>query len=114
MNENSQVTALKLSWEEQDRQVVDFVYAELLKTRQGRKFLYEQLALCKVGQQPFTSNALAMSFNCGELNVGNQILARILSVDPDGWVAMQKEANDVYRERNDALANARAGEQSDR
>jgi hypothetical protein len=106
---NSKEQALTRSWEEQDRQIVDFVYAELLKTVQGRKFLFDQLALCKVGQQPFTSNALSMSFNCGELNVGQQILTRILSVDPDGWVQMQKEANDVYRERTDSLANARAG-----
>lgn len=103
------VNALKQAWEESDRQVIDFVYAEILNTVQGRKYFFDQLKLAKVGQQPFTPNALAMSFNCGEMNVGNQILARILSVNPQAWIQMQKEANDEYNSREQQLAAAGRG-----
>jgi hypothetical protein len=60
-------------------------------TREGRLFLWWLLSIGQVGQQPFTANALNTAFNCGELNVGNQILARLIDVDPAIYVRMQQE-----------------------
>lgn len=74
---------------------------ELLASPAGQNFLWWLLQIGKVGLQPFTANALQTSFNCGELNVGNQILAHILKADPAGYVRMQQER--VNAERTNAV-----------
>jgi hypothetical protein len=105
MSNNPQAEELKRQWEEADRLNTEQILSSLLSTPGGRKFLYYQLSLGKIGQNPFTTNALAMSFACGELNVGQRILFDILSVAPDAWALMQKEANDEHRTRTARLAN---------
>ena len=100
---------LKQRWSEEDQQEIEEQYRQLLSTPRGRKFLYYQLGVAKVGQQPFATNAMQTSFNCGELNVGNRFLADILATNPDGWVLMQKEATDEYRNRERAISRHAAG-----
>ncbi len=103
---STEIDALTRQWQDEDKTEIDFVYSEILNTVQGRKFFFDLLKISKVGQQPFTPNALAMSFNCGELNVGNQILARIVSVNPQAWIQMQKEQNET-RTRNRSRSRRR-------
>lgn len=100
---------LTTQWEVNDRLEIEQAITALLSTAVGRRYLRRLLLFGKVGQQPFTPNALTMSFQCGELNVGQQILADILAVNPDGYVLMQKEANDEYRTREQALRDAAGG-----
>lgn len=75
-----------------------------LGTAQGRDYFFWLLSLCRVGQQPFTSNALATGFNCGELNVGLAVQAHLIEVTPDGWLSMLKEKEEerlnAERDRN--------------
>lgn len=74
---------------------IDEACKELLATRKGRYYLWWLLRIGRIGAQPFTNNALATSFACGELNVGQQILAHIIEVDPAGYALMiQEKAND--------------------
>lgn len=97
---------LKNLWKEEDEQAINQAYIALLETPVGRKFLRHLLELGKIGQQPFTTNALAMSFACGELNVGQQILTELLTARPEGWIMMQKEANDEWKSRNSYISRA--------
>lgn len=97
---------LTSQWEQNDRLEIEQALSALLSTPVGRRYLRRLLAFGKIGQQPFTTNALTMSFQCGELNVGQQILADILSVNPDGYVMMQKEANDEWNTRDQAIRDA--------
>lgn len=60
-------------------------------TPEGRMLLWWLLQQGRVGTQPFTSNALTTAFQCGELNVGNIILDRIIRVDPAIYVRLQQE-----------------------
>lgn len=90
---------------------IDKACEGLLSTREGRHYLWWLLRIGRVGSQPFTNNALATSFGCGELNVGQQILAHIIEVDPAGYALMiQEKANDdrewrdLNRSRNDDRA----------
>lgn len=106
MSDNPTHEDLKALWKEADRLEIERVIADLLSTPSGRKYLYYLLSLGKIGQNPFTPNALSMSFACGELNVGQRILFDIISVAPDAWALMQKEANDEYRSREQSLADA--------
>lgn len=79
---------------------IDQAVKNLLATPNGRDYLWWLLQIGRVNTQPFAPNALNTAFNCGELNVGNQILAHIISVDPAGYVRMQQEKADA--ERSDA------------
>lgn len=106
MSDKSASEELKTRWAEEDRLEIENVYQDLLSAARGRKFLFYLLGVARVGQQPFAPNALQMSFNCGELNVGQKLLSDILSAQPEGWILMQKEANDAYRTRDNALRDA--------
>jgi hypothetical protein len=63
----------------------------------------------KIGLQPYANNALNTAFNCGELNVGQRILDRIISVSPEGYLLMMKENNDEVKERDAELDRERNG-----
>lgn len=106
MSDNQALEELKAQWKEADRLEIESVISSLLASPPGRKYLYYLLALGKIGQNPFTPNALSMSFACGELNVGQRILFDIISVAPDAWALMQKEATDEYRSREQSLTSA--------
>lgn len=82
---------------------------ECMRSPSGRKFLWWLLEIGKVGLQPFTSNALNTAFQCGELNVGNQILAKILEVDPAVYVQMQQENLNAYNALVDPAAGMEHG-----
>lgn len=87
---------------------VDETVRVLLSVSRGRKYLWWLLTIGKVGTQPFANNALQTSFACGELNVGQQILAHIISVDPAGYVRMMQE-----NAENERSSNADTGTDSD-
>ena len=90
---------------------VDEAFRALLGTPIGRDFLWWLLRIGKWGSQPYSSDALQMAFNCGEMNCGQQVLARILDVNSEGFVTMQEERlNDV---RNIAAAAGSADDGSE-
>src|SRR5690606_41749848 len=64
-------------------------------------FLWFLLEITKVGRQPFTANALTTSFCCGELNIGQQIVAQIIEADPAGYVRLLEEKHNGRRTRTD-------------
>jgi hypothetical protein len=68
----------------------DFVRASM-GLPQGREFFYWLLEMCQVGRNPFTANALTTSFQCGEMNVGQQIQAHIIEVAPADFLRMLQE-----------------------
>lgn len=81
----------KASYQKRVNGEIDAAISACLNTSNGRRLLWWILELGHINQQPFTSNALSTAFQCGELNVGNQVLARIMEVNPDGYLTMMKE-----------------------
>jgi len=74
---------------------IDSAIHGLYSTKEGRQLLLWLLRIGKVSNQPFAANALITSFNCGELNVGLQVQARIIEVDSAGYVRLlQEQEND--------------------
>ncbi len=98
------VEKLKRRWLLEDELKIDSAIAAAVGTREGRKLLWWLLTIGRVGTQPFSTNALNTAFACGELNVGQMILDRIISVSPEGYLSMMQENNDEHKER-DALLN---------
>lgn len=87
---------------------IDSSIRKILSDSEGRRFLWWLLEIGRVNSQPFTTNAITTAFNCGELNVGNQVLARIVEVDPASYVRMQMEQIDDHRELGDTDGSAAA------
>lgn len=59
---------------------------------EGRAWFYDLLNRCKVFNQPFVDgDPHKTSFKCGELNIGNQILADIMDAAPDRYSIMVQE-----------------------
>jgi len=83
---------------------VDTATRALLTSPDGRSFLWWLLDITRYGGTPWTTNALTTSFNCGEQNIGQQLLARLTSVDPEGFLNLLKERND---DRHDDDGNSR-------
>jgi hypothetical protein len=101
-NENT----LKRRWAKEDETAVREAIEALSLHRQGRKFLWWLLQIGGVGQQPYVSNALQTAFNCGTLNVGNQILEAIGTTAPDAYITMMKENADERATRDAELGAA--------
>src|SRR5688500_13212953 len=77
---------------------------DLCQSPQGRDFLWYLLRIGRVGMQPFSGeNRSQTDFNCGELNVGQQILALIIEAEPSGYLRILEDQQNAERERNSAL-----------
>lgn len=81
---------------------IDAAVGALLQHRDGREFLWWLLEIGRYGQNTFATNALNMSFACGEANVGLRVWAKICEVNPDGFLAMMKEQQDERHPQRDS------------
>ena len=78
----------------------------------GRRYFHGLLVRCHVFANPYTGRAGTTAFACGELNVGQQVLADIMRIAPDEYVQMMREAN--ARDIADDTRRTRSDEDSDR
>lgn len=89
---------------------VNAVFRALTGTIEGQDFLWWLLRIGKVGLQPFAVDPAVTAFACGELNVGQQILARLIEVNPEGYLrilATQRSDEDARTRTNpDAASDA--------
>ena len=89
----------------------DFVKAAC-STRQGREYLTWIMGLGRPNETPYTSNALATAFRCGEANVSKQIERHVLLAAPKGYFQIledqQKEAVDDYTSSDTSSASSNA------
>lgn len=106
---------LKEKWAEQDELEINAAVSALFEHGHGRRLLWWLLQVGKVGVQPFAQNSLITAFSCGELNVGQRILDRMLQVSPDGYVnlmkEMQNERSDRDGELNASYTSTRSGDE---
>lgn len=67
----------------------------LLKLPHGRRFFWKMLKDCHILELPFVEGCPdSTAFNCGQINVGNRLLARIIEVRPEALIEMQKFAKE--------------------
>lgn len=100
---------LEERWRREDEAQIDSAIDALLQHGHGRRLLWWLLQIGRVGGQPYTGNALNTAFSCGELNVGQKILDRIISVSPEGYLTMMKEQADERTNRTGALNGTARG-----
>lgn len=80
----------------------EFVKAAL-STKEGKAYFYWLLEICNMGRNPYAVNALSTAFNCGEMNIGQQVQAHIIENAPAKFLEMlaEKEKERLDAERLD-------------
>lgn len=78
---------------------LDMAIRDVMGTIPGRQVLWWILKSAKVGQQPAALidgelGRRLTDFHCGELNVGNRTMARIMKVCPELYIQGMREAKD--------------------
>lgn len=76
-----------------DRQRAEVVTG-IMSVTNGRGWMYEFLANCHIYANPFTADPLRTAFACGEMNVGQKLLADIMLYCPDSYIIMIREHNE--------------------
>jgi hypothetical protein len=64
----------------------------LWSTDVGRRYLWELMSLSGLNKNPFTGRASMTDFACGEMNMGQRILADALEACPDLYIKAMNEA----------------------
>lgn len=99
MNDEEQQALAKAQarYRKQVKSWTDAGISDAIASRNGRALLWWLLQISGVYSNPFRDNALRTAFNSGELNIGLQLQARIMEVNPDGFLAMMKENDNDHR-----------------
>lgn len=97
-------------YESLDSSEIDQVIQQLIIDPKGQKFIWWLLQVGKYGVNPFSPDASVMAFQAGEANVGAQILARIVEVNPLGFAELQITRKKESDARNRAASSLAAGD----
>lgn len=96
--------AVKLNLAEQRRvrqKEIDDI-RRLLRTPEGRRFLWRMMSLCGVFRNPFTQNSNQTAFNAGMMNVGQTVLADVNEADVTAFAKMQQEYMSALMSKKEA------------
>lgn len=98
---------LHRSWE-------DKALNALLATEEGRQFVWWLLTVGRWQTMPYAGEATnATNFALGEMNVGNQIFARLMEVNPQGYLRIVEDQNDRTKSEPDAEPGSDTSADSD-
>lgn len=89
--------------EKSKRLRLDNFVSAAMGTREGREYFWWLMEIAHIGRNPFTSNALSTSFECGELNIGQQVQAHIMEIAPGHYLKMvqEKQEEQLHVNRTD-------------
>lgn len=62
-----------------------------MSTLEGRRWYWNFLVGCHVYHDPFSRDPLITAHNCGEANIGRQLLAALENASPSLYLSMIKE-----------------------
>jgi hypothetical protein len=89
-NEKTVAKLQKLAKREQVRR--DNALVNLMRTVDGRKFMWDVLGNCHIFSTCFHENPLIMAKAEGERNIGLMLFAHIMRVCPNEYLIMAKES----------------------
>src|SRR5688572_23256507 len=92
----------RTQWAKQDQLALDNAVQALVQQKDGRSHIYWLFTVANAwgADEIFTGNALTTAFNCGQQNVGKRIMAHVMDVAPDAFLATMKEKADERAERD--------------
>jgi len=66
-------------------------YKWLMGHKQGRRLVRQWLADAGVYRNPFNHSGSVTAFNCGQLNAGQRLLAKVMEFAPEAYLVLLKE-----------------------
>lgn len=91
-------------FEKHDRALEEMGLRQLLSSPGGKRVLWWLLRITSWGTHPYTKNALDTAFKCGELNIAQQIVARLGEIDPGLLPTLMEEMGREQNDRNAILS----------
>lgn len=85
----------------------------LMTNPAGRSWMWRFLGRCHSFSTPFTGDNNATNFQCGEQNIGLELISDLTRACPDQFIFMMREAHDVEH-RHDNGSGRPAGENGGR
>lgn len=65
----------------------------LLRHRPGRRIVWQLLSDTGVFRNPWDHSGSTTAFRCGQMSVGQRLLAEVMTHAPEAFTTMQKEAS---------------------
>lgn len=96
-------------YEALDNAEINEAIREALTSPRGKKLLWWLLEIGGYGRNPFSTDALIMAMQCGEMNSGAALMARLIEVNPLGFAEMQLERKAESDRRDTAARNIAGG-----
>lgn len=78
----------------------------IMATSAGRAWMYRKLVRCHIYTNPYAQSDRDTAFQCGEMNIGQMLLAEVDRTCPDTYLLMMREANDRIIAADTARNNA--------
>ncbi len=66
----------------------------IMSSEPGRRWIHALLQKCGPFINPFRTDPLMMAFNCGEMNIGQQLLTELHACSTELYLQMMKENED--------------------
>lgn len=63
----------------------------IMQTPSGRSWIKSLLDKCRPFRTPFSNDPIQMGYNCGEANIGLQLIAELHAASADLYLVMMKE-----------------------
>lgn len=84
-------------------------FIQLMRTRDGRRFVWWQLEISGFTGQPFTGQRETTDFNCGNRNMGIWLFSMIDQFCPDYFSIMMKESKEDYNDHGRNTSSSQSG-----
>lgn len=77
----------------QDNRVI---LKSIMEDYNGRRWMHDKLQRSHIFTNPFSSDPLQMAFNCGQQNEALQDFYELITLCPDNYILMMKEAHERH------------------
>jgi len=94
---------LQKSYAKQDEFFINDGLRALTKSYNGRRFIWWLFSEAGLFNNPFNTNALSTAFAAGKMDIGQAVLARLLEVDDEAYINMQRENALLQKQRREEL-----------
>ena len=64
---------------------------DIMRTPSGRSWIKSVLDRCRPYRTPYSTDPIQMAFNCGESNIGLELIAELHAASADLYLTMMKE-----------------------
>lgn len=108
LDANDAATAAKAEEERAQQLIADDDFLWWIGDKRGRRALYQLLSETGVFRNPYVNGSGdTTAFKCGEMNVGQRLLAKLQRLSPETFHIMTKEHEHGRRKRSNSSTSGK-------